>query len=165
MTNEQILAIFQQIQDAGLFTNSRTHAVVRDALLLNPTGEDGAQFIVTTGTPTNTAECRECRQLLPADQFGYYQTRVKSDGTLMRSSALCLACRDEDATERRRAFSDQQANIPPRPESGSVCSHCNRTWRGNWHRDYDHNSGEFLGWKCGNCNRAFQNGRTPGGRR
>ncbi len=165
VTNEQILEIFQQIENAGLFTNSQTHDIVRQALISNPAGKNGARFIITLGTPTGTAECRECSRKLPADQFGYYQTRVKSDGTLMRFNALCLSCRDKSAAETRRALADQRENIPPRPEPGSICPHCNRRWPGNWHRDHDHSTGKFLGWICGNCNMAFQNGRTPEGRR
>ena len=164
MKNSEILEIFEQIREGGLFTNSDTHDKVREYLRANPDGEDGAQFIATLGMPMGKDECSKCRKVLPVDQFGYYQTRVKDDGTLMRANALCKSCRKADADERKEVFERDAHKIPPEPKPGSVCPICKRPWRGKWHRDHDHKTGKFVQWLCGQCNMAMHNGRTPDNR-
>lgn len=164
MKNRDILKLFEQIRANDLFTNSDTHDKAREYLRANPDGENGAQFIATLGMPAGTHECSRCRNMLPGDQFGYYQTRVKADGTLMRSNALCKACREADAAERKQVFAKGAHAIPPRPASGEVCPKCKRAWTGNWHRDHNRKTGEFVQWLCGQCNMAMHNGRTPDNR-
>jgi len=164
MKNREILGLFAQIQSNDLFTNSDTHDKVRAHLCADLDGENGAQFIATLGMPVGEYECSRCRKMFPADRFGYYQTRVKGDGTLMRANALCKACREADAAERKRVFENDAHAIPPRPAAGEVCPKCKRSWTGNWHRDHNCNTGEFVQWLCGQCNMALHNGRTPDNR-
>lgn len=159
--NAEILKIFKRIKKFGLFTNSKTHDRVYDALANNPEGEDGAKFIATTGVPVDEYECSECRKTLPATQFSYYHTRVKQDGSLMRSNALCHECTKKLNQERQRDLGAAQDEIPPQPQPGDKCPNCDRVWTGNWHRDHDYETGQFRSWLCGQCNMAKQDRRNP----
>ncbi|MGR3914772.1 MAG: hypothetical protein OD918_09720 [Gammaproteobacteria bacterium] len=164
MKNHEILKIFEQIEKNDLFTHSLTHENAREHLRNDPDGDDGAQFIATLGMPDGVDECSKCRKMLPAGQFRYYQTRVKSDGTLMRANALCKSCGGADAAERAMIFAKEAHKIPPRPKSGDICPKCNRAWNGIWHRDHNRKTDEFEQWLCGQCNMAMHNGRTPDNR-
>jgi len=159
--NSEIAKLFQRIKSLGLFTNSRTHDRVYKKLMKNPSGEDGAQFIATTGIPEGEWECSHCRRLLPADRFRYFQTRVKEDGTLMRANALCDDCGAKLNRERARILDEADADIPPRPAPGAKCPRCGRAWPGKWHRDHDYQTGKFRRWLCGNCNMTQSDRRTP----
>lgn len=159
MKNSEIAKLFRKIKAFDLFTNSKTHDKVYAELTNNPYGEDGAQFIATSGIPKGEWECSECRRILPDEQFSYYQTRVNSDGTLMRSNALCRECTAKLNKERKKVL--DKANIPPKPAKGSVCPKCQRKWSGNWHQDHDYKTGEFRRWLCGQCNMAEHDRRTP----
>ncbi|MGR3984888.1 MAG: hypothetical protein OD817_06500 [Gammaproteobacteria bacterium] len=164
MKNHEIRKIFEQIKKSDLFTNSQTHEKVRKYLISDPEGDDGAQFIATLGMPDGAAECSRCRKMLPTGQFRYYQTRVNSDGTLMRANALCKSCSGADAAERAEVFEKEAHKIPLKPKSGDICPKCKRAWSGIWHRDHNRQTGEFEQWLCGQCNMAMHNGRTPDNR-
>ena len=160
MKNREIAKLIQKIKSFRLFTNSKTHDKVHKNLLDNPNSVDGARFIITSGVPEGESECSECRKVVPNDQFSYYQTRVKRDGTLMRSNALCRSCTQRMNDERKRIFKEDK-NIPKMPERGSKCPNCGRVWNNTWHRDHDYVAGKFRAWICGNCNMAKQDRRTP----
>ena len=157
--NTEILKIFKEIKKFCLFTNSKTHDRVHDELANNPEGEDGAKFIATTGVPGGEDECSECCKTLPAAQFSYYQTRVKQNGSLMRSNALCHECAKKLNQDRKEVLG--VASTPPPPQSGDKCPNCDRVWTGNWHRDHDYKTGQFRSWLCGQCNMAKQDRRNP----
>lgn len=162
MKNRDIAALFRHIQENGLFTNAaKMIGRVYDKLISDLDGEDGAKFIPTLGEMQAPAECSECRKMLPWDRFTYYQARVKSDGTLMRSNALCKSCSEKLNLARKKDLGNEKENIPAKPKSGDVCPNCSRKWTGNWHRDHDYKTGEFIAWICGQCNMAMQDRRTP----
>ena len=160
MKNKEIAKLFQKIKSLGLFTNSKTHDKVHKKLLDDPQGADGAKFIATSGEPKDASECSECRRILPDNQFSYYQTRVKQDGTLMRSNALCRDCAKRLDADRKQVFGSE-TNIPEMPNKGNECPNCGRVWNNIWHRDHDYKTGKFRAWICGNCNMAKQDRRTP----
>jgi len=161
MKNSEIAKLFRKIKSFGLFTNSRTHEKVYKALVKNPSGHDGARFIVTTGVPKGKKECSKCRKLLPTAQFSLYQTRVDKDGALMTVNAVCKECTKELAAKRQESFRKSKSEIPPKPKSGDKCPKCKRAWSNTWHRDHDYKTGEFRRWLCGQCNMAQHDRRTP----
>lgn len=161
MKNSEIAKLFRKIKSFGLFTNSRTHEKVYKKLVENPSGEDGARFIVTTGVPEGKKECRECRKLLPTARFSFYQTRVGASGALMSANAVCDNCSKKLAAARKKVFRKDKSKIPPKPKAGDKCPRCKRAWTGNWHRDHDYQTGKFRRWLCGNCNMTQSDRRTP----
>ncbi|MDD9883382.1 MAG: endonuclease domain-containing protein [Gammaproteobacteria bacterium] len=161
MKNSEIAKLFRKIKSLGLFTNSRTHEKVYKKLKENPSGEDGAQFIATTGVPEGKKECSKCGKVLPTARFSFYQTRVGSDGALLSANAVCDKCSKELAAERREAFRKDKSKIPPKPKAGDKCPKCKRAWFKTWHRDHDYKTGKFRRWLCGQCNMAQHDRRTP----
>lgn len=162
MKNADIAELFRQIQEHGLFTNANAMiGRVYDKLINDLDGENGAKFIPTLGEPQTPDTCSECRQLLSWDMFTYYQTRVKSDGTLMRSNALCKSCNEKLNKKRKQILESEKSEIPDKPKSGDICPNCERAWKGNWHRDHDYKTDKFVAWICGQCNMAMQDRRTP----
>lgn len=159
--NTEIIKLFKKIRNLNLFTTSPVNEKVYTQLQQNPDGEDGAQFIATTGEPTGEKECSECRKILPESEFDYYQARVKSDGSLMRSNALCRNCRRKLDDVRDEDLEEDREKIPPKPAKGDTCLKCGRAWEGNWHRDHDYETGKFRRWLCGQCNMSQQDRRTP----
>jgi hypothetical protein len=115
-------------------------------------------LILTLGYPheinDKTHKCSRCHLLKSYTQFGYYQSRVDSDGYLMRVNAMCLDCRKTSNAKRKKILNEagKLGLIPPMPKSGEICSRCGRNWDGRWHRDHDDISETFIGWKCGQCN-------------
>ena len=143
----------------GLLTPSKTNQVVIERF----EKEDGAilRVVLTNGEPGGTAQCSSCKEILPADQFSYYQARVDRKGYLSRSNALCHRCASKLDKVRQAVFDAQKEDIPPKPRSGSRCPKCDRAWQGNWHRHHDYKTGLFVEWQCGQCNMAAQDRRVP----
>ena len=146
------------IRELNLFTNSKTNQKVIDRFDSDTYGEEIVNYVATSGIPKGHKECRQCMQNRPTSEFGYYQTRVNSEGYLMRSNALCINCKRSIDAERMKHFED--SDIPPRPKEGEICPRCNRKWTGNWHRHHTEEDG-FIAWWCGNCNMSLQDQRTP----
>lgn len=162
MKNSGIAKFFRHIQAHGLFTNaSKMIERVYDRLISNRDGEDGTKFIPTLGEPKTPDTCSECHELLSWNMFAYYQARVKQDGTLSRSNALCKTCREKLNLARKRILAEDKAKIPAKPKSGATCPNCKRVWKGKWHRDHDYQGGKFIAWICGQRNMAAQDRRTP----
>jgi len=115
-------------------------------------------LILTHGYPhkinDKTHKCSRCHELKAHTEFGYYNSRVDSNGYLMRANALCLECRKSSNAKRKKILdeADKLGLIPSKPKKGDTCSRCGRHWFGNWHRDHDDVSETFTGWKCGQCN-------------
>jgi hypothetical protein len=142
--------LIDELYERGIFTNATYH---KDIL---PRKGHTLKLIATLGEPPDTFECRECRCQLCSTQFRYYQSRVTSTGHLQRANALCKECARASNKQRQKVL--KNATIPPRPESGAPCSHCNRSWSGKWHR---HHMGEdFKGWLCGQCNMSLHDQRN-----
>ena len=154
---QKIIALCRKF---GLFTQA---TATKRAIKRFEDEEGDIKVILTSGEPPGVRECSECRKTLPADQFGYYQSRVSQDGYMMRANALCRACREKLDNDRRGVLTaaDKSGKIPPKPQEGSKCPNCGRAWTGNWHRDHDYKTGEFRRWICGQCNMAAQDRRTP----
>lgn len=146
------------IKELELFTNSKTHDVAIERFQNNESGNETLQYVATSGVPPGENQCRQCKKSYPAEQFGYYQTRIDSRGYLMRSNALCRNCRQASNMERSAVFED--VDFPPKPEKGAVCPRCKREWAGEWHRHHTEDDG-FVAWWCSNCNMAWQDQRNP----
>jgi len=115
-------------------------------------------IILTLGYPKKIApkthKCSHCHKLKGHKHFGYYLSRVDSEGYLMRSNALCDECSKKSNNKRSKILTGAAKDglIPERPKKGDTCTNCSRPWYGKWHRDHDDINGTFTGWICGNCN-------------
>ena len=161
MTKRKILQIIELLQKEGLLTNSKTNELVYERFKNSNDVDEVVQFILTSGEVRGGMECSKCRKNLPGVEFSFYQTRVSSDGYLMRSNALCRACSSKMDKERAEVLKEEAENIPPKPKAGSKCPNCGRKWSGQWHRHHDAKEGKFIDWLCSNCNMAMHDQRNP----
>ena len=147
--------LLQELHRRGRFTTSTVNTEILSELTR---GSKCGSFrvILTRGIPTSRNQCSRCRKTFPATEFSYYQARVQKSGHLQRSNAVCRACKRLGKNELDAAV--KNIRIPPRPGSGSVCSHCERSWTGNWHRH--HQEDKFVGWLCGHCNMSLNDHRN-----
>lgn len=117
-------------------------------------------IVVHKGRPDNLFECSRCFLTKEPDNFNFYNKRIDKKNFLMRSNAICKECAEKINKERKITFQKDKKKIPQKPKSGSVCLHCKREWKGNWHRDHCPIKHEFRYWLCGNCNMAKQDHRN-----
>lgn len=147
LTNGELIL---ELRRRGMLTRFRGH----DAMLQTP---EELKVILTRGVPSTPKECSRCGELKERENYHHYQSRVNAgDGYLRSTNAVCIPCQKKHKKELKTACAN--AVVPPRPNKGSVCPHCERSWPGQWHR---HHQGElFLAWLCGNCNMSFNDHRN-----
>ena len=158
MNKKKLIEIIEYIKNNNLFTNSKIHDKVYKKFKEN---NEKIKFILTSGEPKGTDECRECHKILSTSRFSYYQARVKQDGYLGRSNALCEDCSKKSMINRNKILEKDKNKIPKKPKKGDICKRCGRKWKGKWHRDHDEKTKEFNIWLCGNCNMSKGDQRNP----
>ena len=85
-----------------------------------------------------------------------YKCKRGHEGVRYVSSGECVQCQTQ-----RRYHTFNGKPIPPRPPMNTPCPICSKPVGGyrrgsrgerKWVRDHDHDTGEFRGWICNNCN-------------
>lgn len=142
--------LINELTIRGLLTNSKSNSILLDNL------NDNVKLILTYGEPSGNMKCRECKESKDVNCFSFYQARVGADGFLLRSNAICCECSKLSNKQRKKVLDN--ANVPPKPKSGDVCSNCEREWDGNWHRH--HVGDKFIAYICGHCNMSFSDQRN-----
>ena len=143
--------LLKEISKRGITTNSKSNEIIMTEKCF-----DSVNIILTYGKPSGMMKCRECKEMKDTDCFSFYQSRVDSNGFLMRSNALCCDCSDVNNKQRKKVVDN--AIIPSKPKIGDVCSNCEREWLGNWHRH--HVGDKFVAYICGHCNMSFSDQRN-----
>lgn len=161
MTKNEIIKLIESLKSEGLLTRSPGNEIVFNRFKNSNDKNEIIKFILSSGEPSATQQCSECKENLSADQFSYYQARVDNKGYLSRTNALCQMCAKKLNKDRRDAFKKDKANIPKKPVPGTRCPHCKRAWSHSWHKHHSYETGEFKAWICGNCNMALQDRRNP----
>jgi len=127
--------------------------------------DDIKGIIFHRGLPQGLHECSVCNEYKDNTNFKYYQQRVDNKGYLMRSNAHCSLCSKKIKKEKDETMKKEKDKIPEKPEAGSICTNCNRSWGTkekprNWHKDHDAIKHEFRGWLCGHCNMSKSDHRN-----
>jgi hypothetical protein len=127
--------------------------------------DDIKGYLCHKGPPPGLHECSKCREHKDNTHFKYYQQRVDNKGYLMRTNALCNLCSIKNKKEKDETMKKDKNKIPKKPEPGSMCPNCKRSWGTkenprNWHKDHDAIKHEFRGWLCGHCNMSKSDHRN-----
>lgn len=151
LSNISTEELLKEISKRNLTTNSKFNETTISKKSFN-----GISIIFTYGKPSGEMKCRECKEMKNVNCFSFYQSRVDSNGFLMRSNALCCDCSETTNKQRKEVLDN--AIIPSKPKKGDICSNCEREWPGNWHRH--HVGDKFVAYICGHCNMSFSDQRN-----
>jgi hypothetical protein len=97
--------------------------------------------------PDGLCTCTICGIEQPNTEFPYYLDRKTKDGFRLRTNKNCRTCRGKKSPEL-----DKLKKIHTRPPFGQPCDCCGKPVYENWQLDHCHDSGEFRGWLCKQCN-------------
>jgi len=97
-----------------------------------------------------TTKCSVCYLEKDNRDFSHYRTRLTSDGYRLMTNTNCISCQRKLQKERA-SIKKKFKNIKP-PAYGTPCEACDKPVYRNWQLDHCHDTGEFRGWTCKECN-------------
>ena len=127
--------------------------------------DDIKGIIFHRGPPPGLHECSKCLEHKDNTHFTWYHQRVDKKGYRSRVNAHCSSCSEKVKKEKDETMKKDKDKIPEKPEPGSICPNCNRSWGTkenprNWHKDHDAIKHEFRRWLCGHCNMSQSDHRN-----
>ena len=108
-----------------------------------------------TNIPPGSTECSVCNTLKENSEFSFYKNRHTDNGYRLMVNTNCRSCAQIKSRERsaiRKKFKD----VKP-PEFGEPCECCGKPVYRNWLLDHCHDTGDFRGWLCKQCNTGLGN--------
>ena len=99
-----------------------------------------------------TRKCSKCGEILPLTEEYFGRNQSTNTGGDKYFRPECKKCTKEAGQGKNKAY--KLAGKPKRPPLGTPCYNCGRTDR-KLVFDHDHETLEFRGWICDNCNRSI----------
>ncbi len=99
-----------------------------------------------------TRKCSKCGEVLPLNEQFFRKNQSTNTGGDKYFRPECKKCTSKASKGKSKA--KKLAGNPKRPPLGTPCYNCGRPDR-LLVFDHDHETLEFRGWICDNCNRSI----------
>ena len=108
-----------------------------------------------TNIPPGSTECSVCNTVKENSEFSFYKNRHTDNGYRLMVNTNCRSCAQLRSKERS-AIKKKFKDIKP-PEFGQPCECCGKPVTRNWQLDHCHDTVDFRGWLCKQCNTGLGN--------
>lgn len=108
-----------------------------------------------TNIPPGQTECSVCGVIKDNSEYSFYKNRHTDNGYRLMVNTNCRDC-SKIRSKERSAIKKKFKDLLP-PPFGTACECCGKPVTRNWQLDHCHETGEFRGWLCKQCNTGLGN--------
>ena len=96
-----------------------------------------------------------CGEIKDNSNFSFYKDRKTADGYRLMVNTNCIECQKKHSKDLRN-IKIKFKNLKS-PDLGQPCDCCGKPVFRNWQLDHCHETAEFRGWLCKQCNTGIGN--------
>lgn len=105
--------------------------------------------------PPGETKCSVCGIVKDNSCFSFYNDRLTNNGYRLMTNTNCTDC--SKIRSKERSAIKKKFNHLTAPPFGNPCECCGKPVTRNWQLDHCHDTGEFRGWLCKQCNTGMGN--------